>query len=43
MFTGRQRFVYKSLLDFMAAHGQEAVHDKGELNVVIDIEAKLKV
>ena len=30
-------------LDFMAAHGQEAVHDKGELNVVIDIEAKLKV
>ena len=43
MFTGRQRFCYKELLEFMKEHGEEAIHDYGELNVKIDLGQKLKV
>ena len=28
----------RALLKFMAAHGEEAVHDAGELNVKIDVK-----
>ena len=43
MFNGRQRFCYAELLEFMKDHGEEAIHDYGELNVKIDLGQKLKV
>jgi hypothetical protein len=43
MFTGRQRFCFGEMLTFMAEHGEEAIHDYGELNVKIDIGKKMQV
>ena len=43
MFTGRQRFCFKEMLEFMKEHGEEAIPDYSELNVKVDLSKKLKI
>ena len=33
MFTGRQRFCFKEMLDFMKEHGEEAIADYAEMQL----------